>query len=353
MLELPLGTGNVQQLTGAFDFINSYGHGSYNAGFVTFKTTNWHGWTTQSNFTWGRALGTGSVVQASSSITVPNPYDFKNFGTYGVQPFDVKYTYSLLMYYHEPWYKDQKGLLGRVLGGWTVAPLFTARTGLPLRVQNGGDAQSFGEIYSGQSANYENAAGAAPFTGGSSQTGFYNQTSPSVGSSENPAKGGSGINLFNNPTVVASEFRPLVLGVDTNTSLRASRVPVLESGLVGHEGHQSHGAAERATGDPIGERAESLRAVGSDGEYSIDEYVRRGDESVHQRQRCSVAVDGVRVEAALLRQLWLARKRALLRLWPGGRLIFLDEADYQSAAGCQPAPHHGAACKAALRAALF
>jgi hypothetical protein len=158
------------------------------------------------------------VVQASSSITVPNPFDFNNFGTYGVQPFDVQFTYSLLTYYAEPWFKSQKGFLGRIAGGWTIAPLFTARTGLPLRVANGGDAQSFGEIYSGQSANYENAAGAAPFTGGSSQTGFYNQTSASVGSSENPAKGGSGINLFNNPTVVASEFRPLVLGVDSSTT---------------------------------------------------------------------------------------------------------------------------------------
>jgi hypothetical protein len=220
-----------QQLTGAFDFINSYGHGSYNAAFVTFKTSAWHGLTTQSNFTWGRALGTGSVVQASSSITVPNPYDFNSFGTYGVQPFDVKFTYSLLTLYQVPFFAQQKGILGRVIGGWSIAPLFTARSGLPLRVSTtGGNAQAFGEIYSGQSANYENAAGAAPFTGGSSQTGFYPATSTisawlaavqagatTIGSTANPAKGGTGVNLFNNPVQVASEFRPLVLGVDTGT----------------------------------------------------------------------------------------------------------------------------------------
>jgi hypothetical protein len=212
-------TGTAQQLTGAFDFINSYGHGSYNAAFVTVRTTNWHNLTTQSNLTWGRALGTGSVTQASSSITVPNPFDFNNFGTYGVQPFDVKLTYSLLTFYQEPWFKNQKGFLGHVLGGWTLAPLFTARSGLPLRVSNGGNAQSFGEIYSGQSANFEEAAGAAPFSGGSSQTGFYNYQNggTSVGSSGNPAKGGSGINIFNNPAQVASEFRPLVLGLDSGT----------------------------------------------------------------------------------------------------------------------------------------
>ncbi len=218
MMELPTSAGTAQ-LASAFDFINSYGHGSYNAAFVTVRTTSWHNFTTQSNLTWGRALGTGSVVQASSSITVPNPFDFNNFGTYGVQPFDVKLTYNLLMYYQEPWFKSQKGVMGHILGGWTIAPLFVARTGLPQRVSNGGNAQSFGEIYSGQSANYEEAAGAAPFTGGSSAAGFYNfqNGGTSVGSSGNPAKGGSGINLFNNPVQVASEFRPLVLGLDTGT----------------------------------------------------------------------------------------------------------------------------------------
>ena len=126
--------GAGQQLTGAFDFINSLGHGNYNAGFVSFTAHDWHGLTARSNFTWGKSLGTGSVVQASSSITVPNPYNFKTFGTYGVQPFDVKFTYSLLMLYQSPFFKSQKGVAGRILGGWTIAPLFTARSGLPLRL---------------------------------------------------------------------------------------------------------------------------------------------------------------------------------------------------------------------------
>ncbi|HUA84609.1 MAG TPA: carboxypeptidase-like regulatory domain-containing protein [Bryobacteraceae bacterium] len=219
MLEQPLGTGLNQQLTGAFDFINSYGHGSYNAGFVTLRSSDWHGVTAQSNFTYGRAIGTGSVVQASSSITVPDPFNFNNFGTYGVQPFDVLYTYSLLGLYQTPWYKSQKGFIGRVLGGWGFAPIFTARSGLPLRVRGENIAQSYGEIYSGQSANYEEAAGVSPYTGGGSQTGYYNYQNPSssIATSENPGKGGSGLNIFQNPAAVAAEFRPNVLGIDQNS----------------------------------------------------------------------------------------------------------------------------------------
>ncbi len=207
------------QLSGAFEFINSLGHGNYNAGFLKFNTTDWHGMTTQSNLTYGRALGTGSVVQASSSITVPNPYDFQNFGTYGVQPFDIKLTYSLLMLYQPPFFKSQHGLVGHLLGGWSIAPLFTARSGQPLRVSNpNGNTQAFGELVVGQSsANYENAAGNGPFTGGNSanynvqiQTGSANPKG--VGTS-----GTSGINMFSNPVAVYNEFRPALLGQDTGS----------------------------------------------------------------------------------------------------------------------------------------
>lgn len=218
MLGVPaLKPGDISaQLSGAFDYINSLGHGNYNAAFLSFTAKDWHGLTARSNFTWGRALGTGSVVQASSSITTPNPFDFKNFGTYGVQPFDVKFTYSLLMLYQSPYFKSQRGVLGHVLGGWTIAPLFTARTGLPQRMSVGGNAQAFGEIYSGQSANYEEAAGASPYTGDGKA--HYNVTSSGpVGASGNPARGGSGINLFADPQAVMAEFRRPILGIDTNS----------------------------------------------------------------------------------------------------------------------------------------
>ena len=127
------------------------------------------------------------------------------------------------MLYQEPFFKSQKGFVGRVLGGWAIAPLFTARTGLPLRVtdlsSNGG---AFGEIYSGQSANYEGAVLAAPFTGGNSAsyntpivTGTANPQSVATTGGKNP----TGVNLFSNPVAVYNEFRTPILGVDSNTSL--------------------------------------------------------------------------------------------------------------------------------------
>jgi len=217
LLAAPALGGNLAAQLSSLEFINSLGHGSYNAGFFSFTAKDWHGLTARNNFTFSKALGTGSVVQASSSVTVPNPYNFNNFGTYGVQPFDVKFVYSLLMLYQVPYYRTQQGWLGHVLGGWSIAPLFTWRSGLPERINVGLNAQAFGEIYGGSnSANYEEAAGAAPYTGGSAAN--YNVTSSTnVASSGNPAKGGSGINIFANPAQVFAEFRAPILGIDTGS----------------------------------------------------------------------------------------------------------------------------------------
>src|SRR5258708_39226797 len=47
--------------------------------------------------------------------------------------------------YHLPFYNSQRGLVGRALGGWSLAPLFTAQSGFPQQVDVNGDCQSFGE----------------------------------------------------------------------------------------------------------------------------------------------------------------------------------------------------------------
>ena len=83
---------------------------------------------------WGRALGTGNQVQASSSYSVVDPWNLHSM--YGPQFYDYKFIYSLTMIYQPPFYRTQRGIVGRLLGGWTVAPIFTAHSGAPLQVNN-------------------------------------------------------------------------------------------------------------------------------------------------------------------------------------------------------------------------
>src|SRR5579872_1481193 len=136
--------GGASQVSAVFSD-TSNGYGNYNALYASLTTHDWHGVTLRSNFTWGRALGTGNQVQASSSYTVLDPWDLHSM--YGPQFFDYKFIYTMTMVYSPTWYRTQKGVVGHLLGGWTFAPIFTARGGAPLSVNNlNGDCQSFGEV---------------------------------------------------------------------------------------------------------------------------------------------------------------------------------------------------------------
>ena len=212
---------------------SSLGWGNYNALFVSYHTNNWHGITTQSNFTWSRALGTATVVQASSSFTALDPFNLH--GNYGAQGFDYKFVYNQNMYYEVPFFHAQKGILGHVLGGWTIAPLFQAQSGAPYGITYSEGSctgcEAFGEVTtpgtSAASANSnqhaENAVGFMPYSaaqsahygiaGGTGNNIIYGTTQ--VGTA---LHGGInyGMNLWSNPAAVFGMFRPCVLGIDTN-----------------------------------------------------------------------------------------------------------------------------------------
>ena len=224
--------GGAGQAT-SIDMINSLGWGNYNAVFVTLRTNAWHGLTTTSNFTWGRALGTGVVGQASSSFTQQNPFDLA--ANYGVQPFDIKFIYNLNMYYEVPFFKGQHGVLGHILGGWTISPLFTAQSGSGAAVGwaeggTGCTCEAFGEVTtpgtSAVNSITEDAVGWGPmnpYTGGSSaHYGVTGGTGNNLvfGSASVGTKLSNGVlfgmNEFANPAQVYSEFRPCVLGLDTS-----------------------------------------------------------------------------------------------------------------------------------------
>ena len=211
-----IGGSAVATQLSSLEYITSLGWANYNAAFLSFNARDWHGITTRSNFTWSRAMGTGSLQQSSSSITVVDPWNLH--ASYGPQPFDIRFVYSQLMVYQLPVFKNQRGLTGRLLGGWSISPLFTAQSGAPLQVNVGtgsnSDAQAFGEIYGNNNRAYENAVLTGPYTAGNSA--HYNVSVPSgPGVNGNPSRGGSGINIFSDPVATYGMFRRPILGLDT------------------------------------------------------------------------------------------------------------------------------------------
>jgi len=177
----------------------SIGYGNYNAGFASLKMADWRGLTLQSNFTWSKALGTGGVVQASSEITPDDPF---NLGTtYGYQDYDRKFVYNAFFVYQPPFFKGQHGLMGRALGGWTFASVFTAGSPEPVEIfTTTGDGQEYG---AGDNINFfgnENAVQIAPIKSGHA---YYN----------NPS-GALPVNLFKQGISAINDFRNPILGID-------------------------------------------------------------------------------------------------------------------------------------------
>jgi len=210
MISSPLNGGTNQATSIAL--VGSYGSSNYNALYTSFKTSDWHGLTAMSNFTWSRGLGTAAYAQYNSSTTALDAYHMS--GNYGAQLFDVKFVYNASMYWQPPIFRGNHGVAGKLLGGWTISPLFTAQSGFPIAVgySPGAFTQAFGESSSSSvNSNAENAVGAAPYTGTTSTKYGVLPTSGGIGTN-NPY----GVNMFSNPAAVYSEFRPCILGMDTS-----------------------------------------------------------------------------------------------------------------------------------------
>jgi hypothetical protein len=204
------------QLSSGVGVNASVGYGNYNAGFVSLKSTDWHGITTQQNFTYSKALGTGAVVQASSELEPDDPF---NLGEeYGLQNFNQKFIYNLFVVYAPPVFKGQSGFIGRALGGWNFSPILTAGSGLPVYCNTFTDGQSFG---SGDGANFfdkEQCIFTSTRPGGDGYNygvaGGTDANGTKVGTSVAGKLSGEKVNYFPNPAAAWADTRPPILGID-------------------------------------------------------------------------------------------------------------------------------------------
>ena len=134
--------GGSGQLSSGVGLAGSFGNGNYNAGFISVRMSEWRGLSGGANFTYSKALGTGGFVQASSSFTANDAYNINQ--QYGVQGFDVPFVFNGFFVYDLPFYKSQKGLIGHILGGWSLAPVITAGAGSPDFCGTNTGGQSYG-----------------------------------------------------------------------------------------------------------------------------------------------------------------------------------------------------------------
>jgi outer membrane receptor protein involved in Fe transport len=88
------------------------------------------------NYTWSRDL---TNAQADYSGVIQNIYNIN--GDYGRAAVDRTNILNLDGVFEVPWFRDQKDLKGRLIGGWEVSAIYAINSGLPLTVSAGGGSQ--------------------------------------------------------------------------------------------------------------------------------------------------------------------------------------------------------------------
>ena len=218
---------NAPQLSTGFSENSSIGYGNYNAGFVTLKMSDWRGLTLQQNLTYGKALGTGDVTQSTSSYTLNDPFNVGEM--YGLQSWDRKFVYNTFLVYQPPYFKNQQGVLGHLLGGWNFSPIFAAGSGAPLFcTTKASTAQAFGAADGSGYGDNETCGFVGGYSAGNSAHGnVLGGTDPNgvkVGTTvatclnptclaANPKGVPAGFNMFANPVSVFDQFANPILGI--------------------------------------------------------------------------------------------------------------------------------------------
>jgi hypothetical protein len=92
------------------------------------------------HYTWSAFIDTASEIFNPSTGEVAVSQDSFNRRTDRARStYDRPHRMTGNFVYELPWYQDQQGFVGRVLGGWQVNGFFTFQSGAPFTVLNGAD----------------------------------------------------------------------------------------------------------------------------------------------------------------------------------------------------------------------
>jgi hypothetical protein len=196
----------------------STGSSNYNALVLTAQKRYSQGLTVNANFTYSHALGVVTLPQSQTLAGASNVFDINS--DYGPQFFDRKFVFNLQSSYQLPFGKgrtwmNNNTVLSKIVGGWTISPVFSFGSGLPLQIITGSGQEQ------GNGFDALISATAIPISGNASSLGnsiHQGVTSNGViGVNGDASQGGSQVNYFTNPSAVYNNFRPFILGIDGRT----------------------------------------------------------------------------------------------------------------------------------------
>ncbi len=193
-------------------YLTNGGWSNYQAFFVSTRKQISRGLSVAGNWTWSHALDTGGAIFDNNGGALTDPFN-PSFD-YADAITDVRHVVKAYGTYDLP-----LPARNRLLGGWQTSFIFVARTGLPVAVAQGGD------IFGAPPVLGPATESAPGVTSRSERAGRHSSVAGSggVATSGDPARGGTGLNLFSNPQAVFNSFRPFLISQDRRSGRGAVR----------------------------------------------------------------------------------------------------------------------------------
>jgi Carboxypeptidase regulatory-like domain/TonB-dependent Receptor Plug Domain len=191
---------------------------SYSSLQLSLQKRTSYGLTMTNAYTYAHCIDDASGLRVDSN-PFSSKYDRGNCDT------DIRHSYVGSVIYELPWFRDQRGFVGHVLGGFSISSVITLQTGLPFDITDSGDRSLTGAgddrpNYIGGNVQFVDPR-ANDFgllnsyfngTGGSTATGAGNPYFARVGSGGSVALGAGyygnfGRNVFHGPGTLNTDLR--------------------------------------------------------------------------------------------------------------------------------------------------
>jgi hypothetical protein len=112
----------------------------YNSFQASLERRFSNGFSAGVHYTWSKYLDTASEIFNVSSGEVAVAQDSFNIDAdKGPSSFDRTHRFNGNVVWELPFYREQVGIVGKILGGWQVSTNFTLQSGSPFTVLNGAD----------------------------------------------------------------------------------------------------------------------------------------------------------------------------------------------------------------------
>lgn len=170
--------GRVDPLQGSRQIRTNGASSSYNSFQAEVKRRFANGFQFSSSYTWSKAIDNASELfnfgnTANLALWSLPPYFGGGTLDRGVSGFDRPHRWVFSYVYELPWMKQQKNVLGYIVGGWQLSGLTAYESGNPFTVTNGQDSDGL-EGNDRPNFNPQGRAGVRARPDAASPTGYVN-----------------------------------------------------------------------------------------------------------------------------------------------------------------------------------